>query len=68
MFHRDVTCSVWLSKQSRWWPFSLCLCFKIVLMYNYGGVVGCTSRWVDSSLSFYRFPKEEKQLVECDQA
>ena len=26
-------------------------------------VMGCTSRWVDSSLSFYRIPKEEKQLL-----
>ena len=23
--------------------------------------MGCTSRWVDSSLSFHRIPKEEKQ-------
>ena len=30
--------------------------------YTYGVVEGCTNRWVDSSLSFHRISKEEKQL------
>ena len=40
----------------------MCLRYKIVRIYNYSVVVGCTSRWVDSSLSFHRIPKEDKHL------
>ena len=44
-----------------WRLFSL-LRFKIVRIYNYGVVIGCTCPWMDSSLSFRRIPKEEKQV------
>ena len=36
-----IVCCDWLAKQSRWRLFSLRLRFKIVRIYNYGGVVYC---------------------------